>query len=108
MNWTEHGVAEGPCGVRSLEANVDSKYLTSGDYERSMRLCPRDRCVCAGVLSRCAVATLETARFTASQDATIAGSAYDDAVHKACYEIPESGGTVGPLSDGTIIKVEAR
>ena len=70
-----------------------------------------------GPVSRRAVATLEEARVTA-HDVIMAGPTVKvadlprDAVfgyagaHTAIEEVPESGGSVGPLPDGTVIEVE--
>ena len=61
--------------------------------------------------SRIAVATLEEARKTASHTVMRAsvGHAAGDwrAVKFGARELPESGDTVGPLPDGTVIEVRA-
>lgn len=60
-------------------------------------------------LSRRAVATLEEARRTCLgvlDAAHLQGSPL--AVYRAAVDLPESGGTVGPLPDGTRIEVEQR
>lgn len=63
--------------------------------------------------SRLAVATLDEARIGASMEVRQAelradeqgiGTPWHDA-EDACYDLPESGGTVGPLPDGTVIEV---
>lgn len=60
-----------------------------------------------GKRTRVAVATLEEARKAAAR-AIIADPTADGAIARTreCHTIPESGGTVGPLPDGTVIEVE--
>lgn len=69
------------------------------------------------VLSRRAVATLEEAR-TSAAEAVFEHIGYEEnlgyrrrplstpAFTVACHDLTESGGTVGPLPDGTVIEVE--
>jgi len=66
--------------------------------ERSVGLAPRP--------SRRAVATLEEARDVA-EDAVIGEGRFDndEAFLAAIVALPESGGTIGPLPDGTVIEV---
>jgi hypothetical protein len=80
-------------------------------YVRGLGVRPR-----ADVLSRRAVATLDGAKRYAISDNSGAwvnepreGKRPDDwqAALDAILALPESGGTVGPLPDGTIIEVEA-
>jgi len=69
-------------------------------------------------ITRTAVATLEEAREAAAE---VAGTAYSDEwimahanrgtvapLIDAAWDLPESGGTVGPLPDGTVIEVRRR
>jgi hypothetical protein len=56
---------------------------------------------------RRAVATLEKARLVV-REAVFTGSALTaPAIWNSIAVLPESGGTVGPLPDGTVIEVEA-
>jgi hypothetical protein len=60
----------------------------------------RDEVADAGVLSRRAVATLEAILQYGSDQG------WRRATVRAVASFPESGGTVGPLPDGTVIEVE--
>jgi hypothetical protein len=59
---------------------------------------------------RRAVATLEEARQSCVRALYAANAPQGDVsgprLWTAAYELPESGGTVGPLPDGTVIEVE--
>jgi hypothetical protein len=65
---------------------------------------------CEVIVSRRAVATLEEAQRAAAEItlpyALTVQPAEDKAMSAACSAITESGGTVGPLPDGTVIEVE--
>lgn len=59
-------------------------------------------------VSRCAVATLEEAHETAREACLYAPGSVEtiaQAIREA-FALPESGGKVGPLPDGTVIEVE--
>lgn len=66
-------------------------------------------------VSRLAVATLDEARRAAHQEVVTRAhqlddskSAADGSMPRQAMQLPESGGTVGPLLDGTVIEVEAK
>jgi hypothetical protein len=57
-------------------------------------------------VSRRAVATLEAARTLASDEIIVALGNEAEGYRSLAYALPEAGGTVGPLPDGTVIEVE--
>jgi len=60
--------------------------------------------------TRTAVATLDEARMVGVKALpaamTIGGAGPNIAATKALYALPQAGGTIGPLPDGTVIEVE--
>jgi hypothetical protein len=57
--------------------------------------------ICTVQTGRTDVATLEEARNLANEQCV----EYGDPFERECILLPESGGTVGPLPDGTVIEV---
>ena len=90
--------------IITIAPRADHAPERNGDLDRESH----DGCdICAQQRAdthRTAVATLDEAR-TAAYFACDAAKPYEDPFKDAACDLPESGGSVGPLPDGTVIEV---